>query len=143
MEIHKQRVLFICTHNSARSQIAEGFLNACYGDRYEGYSAGIEPRKINKYAIKVMREVGIDISNNQSKSIEEFRGIHFDYVVTVCDHAREVCPFFPGDEILHKSFEDPSSFKGTPDEILYHTRSVRDKIKDWIQNTFGKTENPR
>jgi len=134
--IIKQRVLFICTHNSARSQIAEGFLNACYGDRYEGFSAGIEPKRINEYAIKVMREVGIDISSHTSKSIEKFRGMHFDYVVTVCDHAREVCPFFPGDTILHKSFEDPSNFKGTPNEILDRTRGVRDEIKEWIRETF-------
>jgi len=120
--------------------MAEGFLNAYYSDYYEGYSAGIKPKKINKYAIQAMREVGIDISNHQPKSIERFRGMHFDYVVTVCDHAREMCPFFPGDKILHKSFEDPFGFKGTPDEILDHTRGVRDKIKDWIQNTFGKTE---
>ena len=140
MNTHKQRVLFICTHNSARSQTAEGFLNAYYGDRYEGYSAGLEPKKINEYAIKAMREVGIDISNHQSKSIERFRKMHFDYVVTVCDHAREVCPFFPGDRILHKSFEDPSGFKGTPDEILDSTRDVRDQIKDWIRNILVKTE---
>jgi len=136
MTIRKQRVLFICTHNSVRSQMAEGFLNACYGDRYEGFSAGIEPKRINEYAIKVMREVGIDISSHTSKSIEKFRGMHFDYVVTVCDHAREVCPFFPGDTILHKSFEDPSNFKGTPNEILDRTRGVRDEIKEWIRETF-------
>ena len=116
--------------------MAEGFLNACYGDRYEGFSAGIEPKRINEYAIKVMREVGIDISSHTSKSIEKFRGMHFDYVVTVCDHAREVCPFFPGDTILHKSFEDPSNFKGTPNEILDRTRGVRDEIKEWIRETF-------
>ncbi len=116
--------------------MAEGFLNAYYGDRYESFGAGIEPRNVNEYAIKAMREVGIDISNRSTKSIERFRGMHFDYVVTVCDHAREVCPFFPGDTILHKSFEDPSSFKGTPDEILNCTRGVRDEIKKWIQETF-------
>ena len=140
MKSNKQRVLFICTHNSARSQMAEGFLNAYYSDLYEGYSAGIEPGKINKYAIKSMREVGIDISNYRPKSIERFRGTHFDYVVTVCNHAREVCPFFPGDKILHKNFEDPSGFKGTPDEILYQIRGVRDKIREWMQNSLGKLE---
>jgi arsenate reductase len=120
--------------------MAEGLLNTYYSDRYESYSAGIKPRKINIYAVKVMREVGIDISNRKSKSITEFRGMNFKYVVTVCDNAREVCPFFPGDKILHKNFEDPASFSGTPDEILSQTRRVRDKIRDWIQNTFGKTE---
>jgi arsenate reductase len=118
--------------------MAEGFLNAYFGDRYEGYSAGIEPKKINKYAIRTMREVGIDISSYKSKSIEEFRRMHFDYVVAVCDHARETCPFFPGDKILHTSFEDPSSFIGTPAEILDQIKRVRDEIKDWIQTTFGK-----
>lgn len=138
MRIHKKRVLFICTKNSARSQMAEGFLNGLYGDRYEGYSAGIEPTKVNPYVVKVMTEVGIDISKHLSKSIEEFRETHFDYVVTVCDHAREVCPFFRGDKILHKSFEDPSDFKGTADEIFVETRHIRDEIKDLIKNTFGK-----
>ncbi len=140
MNVRKQRVLFICTHNSARSQMAEGFLNAYYGDRYEGFSAGIEPKKINEYAIEVMREVGIDISSHTSKSVERFRGVHLDYVVTVCDNAREVCPFFPGNKILHKNFEDPSGFRGTRSEILDNTRSVRNKIRDWIRTTFGKAE---
>lgn len=136
----KQRVLFICTHNSARSQMAEGFLNTYYGNRYEGFSAGIDPKNLNKYAIKVMREIGIDISSYTSKSFERFREMHFDYVVTVCDNAREACPFFPGDTILHKSFEDPADFRGTQSNVLNHTRSVRDEIRDWIRDTFGKTE---
>lgn len=132
----KKKVLFICTHNSARSQMAEGFLNALKGDRYEAYSAGIEPRKINPFAVKAMAEVGIDISTQRSKSIEEFRGENFDYVVTVCDQAKAACPFFPGEIILHKDFEDPSEFKGTEDEILDKIRHVRDEIKDWIEETF-------
>ena len=130
-------VLFICTHNSARSQMAEGFLNTLYGDKYEAYSAGIEPAKINPYAIRVMAEIGIDISKKRSKSIEKFRGKNFDYVVTVCDHAKEACPFFPGEKILHRGFEDPSEFKGARDEILAKVRRVRDEIKDWIEKTFG------
>lgn len=85
----KKKVLFVCTHNSARSQMAEGFLNALYEDKYEAYSAGIEPTKVNPYAIKAMAEVGIDISKYRSKSIEEFRGKNFDYAVTVCDHAKK------------------------------------------------------
>jgi arsenate reductase len=120
--------------------MAEGFLNAHYADSYEGYSAGTEPVKINKHAIDVMQEVGIDISNHQAKSIERFRGMHFDYVITVCNHAKEVCPFFPGDKILHKSFNDPSSAKGTRDEKLKYTRNVRDEIGNWIRKTFGKNE---
>jgi arsenate reductase len=118
--------------------MAEGFLSALYGDRYESYSAGLEATEVNPYAIEVMAELGIDISKNRSKSIEEFRGRNFDYVVTVCDHAREACPFFPGETILHKSFEDPSRFKGTEEEILWKVRGVRDEIKDWVEKTFGK-----
>ena len=133
----RKKVLFICTHNSARSQMAEGFLNTLLGDRYEGYSAGIEHTKLNPYAIKAMAEIGIDISRHRSKSIEEFRGKNFDYVVTVCDTAREACPFFPGEVILHKEFRDPSEFKGTEDEIMKEVREVRDEIKDWLLKTFG------
>lgn len=134
----KKTVLFICTHNSARSQMAEGFLNALYGDRYEAYSAGIQPAEVNPYAIRVMAEIGIDISTNRSKSIEKFRGRTFDYVVTVCDHAKEVCPFFPGEKVLHHSFTDPSTFKGSEDKILEEVRQVRDKIKNWIERTFER-----
>ena len=133
----KKKVLFICTHNSACSQIAEGLLNALYGDRFEAYSAGIEPTKINPYAVKVMTEIGIDISKQYPRSIEEFRGKNFDYVVTVCDYAKEACPFFPGGEIfLHKGFKDPAEFKGTEDEVLTEVRQVRDEIKGWIKKTF-------
>jgi len=116
--------------------MAEGFLNALKEDRYEAYSVGIEPSRINPYAVKAMAEVGIDISTHRSKSIEEFRGESFDYVVTVCDLAKEACPFFPGERILHKDFEDPSEFKGTEDEILEKVRDVRDEIKDWIEKTL-------
>jgi len=111
-------------------------LNDLKGDRYEAFSAGIEPGEINPYAVKAMAEAGIDISAHRSKSIEEFRGKSFDYVVTVCDLAREACPFFPGERILHKDFKDPSEFKGTESEILEKVREVRDEIKDWIEKTF-------
>ncbi|MEM3737094.1 MAG: arsenate reductase ArsC [Candidatus Bathyarchaeia archaeon] len=139
----KTKVLFVCTHNSARSQMAEGFLNALYGDRYEAYSAGIEPTKVNPYTVKVMAEIGIDISTHRSKSIEEFIGQNFDYVVTLCDNAREVCPFFPGGKTLHKDFEDPAEFKGKETETLEKVRHVRDKIKDWIEETFGTSLSER
>ncbi len=135
----KKRVLFICTHNSARSQMAEGFLRALYGDRYEAYSGGTEPSGINPYAIKVMAEAGVDISGQRSKGLEEFKGMRFDYVVTVCDRAREACPFFPGGgKLLHRGFEDPSKFEGTEEEILSGFRRVRDEIRKWIEETFGK-----
>lgn len=134
----KQKVLFICTHNSARSQMAEGILRALW-DRYEAYSAGTQPSKVNPYAIKVMSEIGIDISNHRSKSIEEFRGMEFDCVVTVCDNAKETCPFFPGGKkYLHREFNDPAEFTGKEDEIIAMFRCVRDEIKRWIEKTFGE-----
>ncbi|NIO37828.1 arsenate reductase ArsC [Candidatus Bathyarchaeota archaeon] len=133
----KKKVLFICTHNSARSQIAEAFINSLHGDKYEARSAGIEPRGVNLYAVRVMTEIGIDISNQRSKSIEEFHGEEFEYVATVCDHAKEACPFFPGKEILHKGFEDPAEFAGTKEEVIEKFRQVRNEIKDWIEDTFG------
>ena len=109
----KKKVLLICTHNSARSQMAEGLLNALYGNKYKAYSAGTKPSFVNPYAIEVMAEIGIDISKHRSKSIDEFQGITFDYVITVCDNAKATCPFSPGaGEYLHKSFDDPSDFNG-------------------------------
>jgi arsenate reductase len=132
----KKKVLFLCTHNSARSQMAEGLLNTLYGEKYEARSAGVTPTKINPYVVKAMAEIGIDISGNRSKSIEEFRGKSFNYVVTVCDNARETCPFFPGEKIIHKAFEDPSQFKGSEEEILKRVRRVREEIREWIKSTF-------
>ncbi len=135
----KKKVLFICTHNSARSQMAEGLLRALYGDRYVAYSAGIQPSKVSPYAIKIMAEIGIDISNHHSKSINEFRDMKFDYVITVCDNAKETCPFFPcGKKYLHRGFNDPSEFKGKEDEIIVKFRCVRDEIKGWIEKMFGE-----
>jgi arsenate reductase len=135
----KIKVLFICTHNSARSQMAEGILKNLYSDRYEVYSAGTEPTSINPHAIKVMAEIGIDISSHRVKSVEEFLGMNFDYIVTVCDHAKETCPYFPGSgKKLHQCFSDPSQFTGTENDILTGFRRVRDEIKDWIENTFNK-----
>ena len=131
-------VLFICTHNSARSQMAEAFLNKLCGDRYKAKSAGITPTQINPYVAKVMAEIGIDVSTHWSKSILEFQGKTFDYVVTVCDAAREACPFFPGEKEIQKGFPDPSAFTGTEEEILQKVRVVRDEIKDWLERTFCK-----
>ena len=126
----KQRVLFICTHNSARSQMAEGFLRSLCGDYYEANSAGTQPTQVNPLAIKVMTEIGIDISNHHSKSISEFKDVEIDYVVTVCDTAKETCPFSPGaKKIFHKSFEDPSQYAGTEEEKLEKFRHIRDEIK--------------
>ena len=132
----KNSVLFLCTHNSARSQMAEALLNTLNGDKYEAYSAGVMATRINPYVVKAMAEIGIDISKNRSKSIEEFRGKNFNYVVTVCDSAKEACPFFPGEKIIHKSFDDPSQAKGSEEEIMKQTRRVRDEIKEWLKTTF-------
>jgi arsenate reductase len=131
-------VLFICMHNSARSQMAEAFLNKLCGDRYKAKSAGITPTQINPYVVKVMAEIGIDLSTRRSKSILEFQGKTFDFVVTVCDAAREACPFFPGEKEIHKSFPDPSAFKGSEEEILRKVKIVRDEIKEWVESTFCK-----
>lgn len=134
----KRKVLFVCTHNSARSQMAEGFLNSLYGNRYEAYSAGTEPSEVNPHAIQVMSEMGIDISKHRSKSAQEFIEQEFDYVITVCDKAKKTCPFFPGGKRhLHKSFEDPVLFEGNEDDTLSEFRQVRDEIKAWISKEFG------
>jgi len=134
--IRKKKVLFICTHNSARSQMAEVFLKTLYPDDYEACSAGTEPTEINPYAIEVMEEIDIDISRQMAKSINEFIDERFDYVITVCDQARESCPFFPGVKIIHKSFQDPVQFEGTVEEILAKFQKVRDEIKEWIEKAF-------
>lgn len=134
----QQTVLFLCTHNSARSQMAEGLLNTLFKSKYKAFSAGIAPKEVNPYAIEVMKELGIDISDHKSKSIEEFRDMTFDYVVTVCDNAKESCPFFPGKKVIHKSFNDPAIFNGNIEDTLDVFRKVRDDIKIWIITTFGK-----
>jgi len=138
----KKKVLFICTHNSARSQIAEGLLRSMYGNRYEVYSAGTQPSRVNPYAIKVMAEVGIDISSHHAKHIDVFYGIKLDYVVTVCNQAKESCPFFQGGkEYLHSNFEDPSQVEGSEEEKLAIFRQIRDQIGRWIEKAFGKKDN--
>lgn len=130
-------VLFICTHNSARSQMAEAFLNHLYPEKYEAFSAGTHAGKINPFVVKVMEEIGIDMSGHFSKSVELFIKKKIDLVVTVCDSAKEECPYFPyGKKIIHQSFEDPSSFQGSDEEKLIFTRKVRDEIKSWVLNYF-------
>lgn len=136
--MNKKKVLFICTHNSARSQMAEGFLRSIYPDKYEVASAGTIASKVNSYAIKAMEEIGIDISNHRSKSIEEFKGEIFDYVITVCDHANETCPFFPGKVHIHHNFEDPAQVVGSDEEKMDAFRRVRDEITKWIEENFVK-----
>lgn len=139
----KRKVLFVCTHNSARSQLAEGLLRSIYGDYYESYSAGTEATKVNPFAIKALEEIGIDASGHRSKTVQEYAKDEFDVVVTVCDHAKETCPFFPnGKKFFHKSFEDPSRVEGSDDKKLEAFRLARKQIREWIETTFapGKGE---
>jgi len=136
-----KKVIFICTNNSARSQMAEGLLRHLYGHRYAAFSAGTLPTRVNPLAVRVMEEIGIDISESRSKSIDEYREVTFDYVITVCDHARHTCPFFPpAGENLHAGFEDPAAFEGTEDEALRRFRQSREEIKVWIDDYFGKKD---
>lgn len=133
----KKTVLFICKHNSVRSQMAEGLLNSLYGEYYDVYSAGSNPTILNPYAVKVLEEAGIDISDNHSKSLKKFEGFKFDYVVTVCGEEDDACPFFPGGKnYLHESFLDPSKVDGTDNEKTNAFRKIRDEIKVWIKVTF-------
>lgn len=135
----RKRVLFVCTGNSARSQMAEGLLRRLAGDRFEVFSAGTRPAGLNPHAVAAMREIGIDISGQRSKHVEELTGQHFDYIVTVCDSAREVCPLFPGGgRRLHHSFEDPAF--APPDEQPEVFRRVRVEIEAYLREFL--VENP-
>ena len=120
--------------------MAEAFLNNLCRDKFKAESAGITPTLMNPYVARVMAEIGIPLVGHRSKSVTEFQGRTFNYVVTVCDLTREECPFFPGEIELHTSFPDPSSFTGTEEEILAKVRAVRDEIKEWIDKTFCKGE---
>ena len=135
--MNKERVLFLCTHNSARSQMAEGFLRSLAGDRFEAQSAGTEETTVNPFAIRVMAERGIDISKHRSKVYEGLMDKPWDYLITVCDDANERCPFIPGvEKRLHWSFEDPSRATGSEAERLAVFRRVRDQIEarltEWL-----------
>lgn len=130
----KKKVLFICTQNSARSQMAEGLLRSMYGDRYEVFSAGTNPLRVNPFAIEAMKNIGVDLKGHRSKSIDEFAGIDIDYAVTVCDKARENCPYFPNAKaIIHQPFTDPAAVSESEKLILEEFERVRDEIKAWIE----------
>ena len=133
----KKNVLFICIHNSARSQMAEAFLNQICGDQFDAQSAGLEPGKLNPIVVEAMQEIGIDISGNQTKAVSDMQtsGKTFAYVVTVCDEtSAERCPIFPGAATrLHWSFPDPSALQGSHDEKLARTREIRDTIKAKVE----------
>lgn len=133
----KKKILFLCTGNSCRSQMAEGWARHLKADVLEPYSAGIETHGLNPNAVKVMAEAGVDISSQRSKLVDEFKNMEFDYVVTVCGHANETCPFFPGrTKVLHVGFDDPPKLAAaceTDEERLDCYRLVRDKVKEFIQ----------
>ena len=131
----KKRVLILCTGNSARSQMAEGLLRHDDGNRFNVESAGTKPSSVRPEAIAVMREAGIDITNQRSKHVDEFAGEQFDYVITVCDNARETCPVFFGKaQRLHQDFEDPAAYTGSEEERLGVFRSVRDQLRGYLRN---------
>ena len=133
-----KRILVVCTGNSARSQMAEGLFRHYLGDRYEVQSAGTKPTHVRPEAIAVMGEIGIDISGHRSKSISEFMGQEFQYVITVCDNANESCPVFPGKtERIHWSFEDPAATQGTEEERKAAFRRIRDEIEARIKAFSG------
>ncbi len=132
----KKTVLFLCTGNSCRSQMAEGWGRALHGERYDFFSAGIEKHGLNKQAVAVMAEVGVDISGHYCKTVEELPIREFDLVITVCGHADENCPFFPArTRVIHHGFDDPPRLARdarSPEEALNHYRRVRDEIRDFI-----------
>ena len=138
------KVLFLCTGNSCRSQMAEGWARHLKGDVIEAFSAGIETHGLNLNAVKVMAEVGVDISRQRSKHVDELNDVAFDYVVTVCDHAHESCPLFPGKtKVVHVGFDDPprlSHDAKTEEEALDHYRRVRDEIRTFVETLPGRLE---
>jgi arsenate reductase len=130
----KIKVLFVCTGNSCRSQMAEGWARHLKGDIIEAYSAGVWPVGVHPRAIKAMAEVGVDISDQTSKHVDEFMGTDFDFVVTLCDNARQQCPVFPGKaKLVHKAIEDPVAVGGSEEQIKHAFRKTRDDIKAFIE----------
>ncbi len=134
----KKRVLILCTGNSARSQMAEGLLRHIAGGRFEVFSAGVAPSHVRPEAVEAMREIDIDISSHRSKSVEEFTGQEFDYIITVCDNAKESCPVFPGNaERIHWSIDDPATVEGSDETRLSAFRSVRIVLKEKLRTLFS------
>lgn len=137
-----KNILVLCTGNSCRSQIAEGYLSLFAGNRAKVYSAGIEKHGVNPKAIQVMAEDGVDISNHTSNNVEEYANVPFDYVITVCDNANENCPYLPGNfKRFHQNFPDPAKAKGTPEEVINEFRSVRNMIKEYSRDWVAENLN--
>lgn len=134
----RKRILFLCTGNSCRSQMAEAWTRALKGDRYEAFSAGVDPKGLDPRAVKAMAEVGIDISTQRSKSVDELPAQDYPYVVTLCGHAQESCPFFPAStKKMHVPFDDPpilAAGAATEEEAMAHYRRVRDEIRAFVEN---------
>ncbi len=131
MESSKDCILFICKNNSSRSQMAEAILNSLYEDKYSAFSGGLEPTQVNKYAIKVLKEINIDITKNYSKNLDIFKNKEFKYVITLCEDGK--CPYFSnGETYIHKTFKDPSKIKDDEKEIFNAFRNSRNEIKKWI-----------
>ena len=137
----KQRILILCTANSARSQMAEGLLRHDHGGRFDVASAGTHPTRVRPEAIAVMSELGIDISGHRSKSVAEFAAQSFDYVLTVCDSAHEVCPIYPGHaNRIHRAFRDPAARRGSDEERLAAFRDVRDRIRAYLGDLVSELQ---
>jgi arsenate reductase (thioredoxin) len=137
-QTNKKRVLFLCTGNSCRSQMAEALLRELAANEFDAKSAGTNPTRVNPTAVRVMAEIAIDITGQHSKSVDEMKGQQFDYVITVCDRAREACPVFPHDaKKLHWGFEDPAEATGTEEERLSVFRQVRDEIAERVREFLG------
>jgi arsenate reductase (thioredoxin) len=136
----RKKVLILCTGNSARSQMAEGLLKHITQNEYEVYSAGTKPSIVRSEAIKALVEIGIDIEHNRSKSVDEFINDEIDFVLTVCDNAKENCPYFPAKtKFVHHSFDDPAEIQGDEETRLNAFRKIRDEIKSYFENDFVKT----
>ncbi len=134
----KKRILFLCAGNSCRSQMAEGWTRHLHGDKFEAHSAGVKPVELHPLAVRVMKEAGADISSQKSKNMRVLKDVAFDYVVTVCDSARESCPLFPGKtKVLHVDFEDPAAAQGSDEKVLAVFRRVRDQIKEFVSGLPG------
>jgi arsenate reductase len=134
----KKRVLFICTANAARSQMAEGLMRLKYGKRFDVFSAGTRPTRVSARAIQVMNEIGIDISHHRSKTLDEISGMKFDLAVTLCDNVHKICPVVSGaNKTIHCGFPDPHLTPGSDEDVLQGYRDVRDGIAAWIDTAFG------
>ena len=143
-DTRKIRILFLCTANSCRSQMAEGWARHLKADSIEPYSAGIRPHKLSRRATQVMREAGVDISDQTSEHVDDYTNVAFDYVITVCDDAKEQCPTFPGKtKTIHKQFDDPAAAIGAEDQVMAEFRRIRDEIKAFIETMPESLEKSR